>query len=104
MGTVSPGALRHIIAGVTYPLRLSAAGSSGGAAAAVAAGLVPIAHAKDGGGSIRIPASVNGVFGFKPSRGRTVTALVGQSDFGDMTSDGCVSRSVRDIARFLSGG
>src|SRR5690606_27574990 len=50
---------------------------------------------------IRIPASANGVFGFKPSRGRTVAAIVGQSDFGDITSDGCVSRSVRDTARFL---
>ena len=68
----------------------------------MAAGLVPIAHANDGGGSIRIPAAANGVFGFKPTRGRTVSAIVGRSDFGDITSDGCVSRSVRDTARLLS--
>lgn len=99
------GSTETLAEGITHnpwDLSRSAAGSSGGSAAAVAAGLVPIAHANDGGGSIRIPASVNGVFGFKPSRGRTVTALVGQSDFGEITSDGCVSRSVRDTARFLS--
>ncbi len=99
------GSTETLAEGITHnpwDLSRSATGSSGGSAAAVAAGLVPIAHANDGGGSIRIPASANGVFGFKPSRGRTVTALVGQSDFGDITSDGCVSRSVRDTARFLS--
>jgi amidase len=91
--------------GVTHnpwDLSRSAGGSSGGAAAAVAAGIVPLAHANDGGGSIRIPASVCGVFGFKPSRGRTVASGLGSSDFADMTSDGCVSRTVRDAARFIS--
>jgi amidase len=63
---------------------------------------VPLAHGNDGGGSIRIPASACGLFGFKPSRGRTVPASVGSSDFGDMTSDHCISRSVRDSALFLS--
>ncbi|HUQ03724.1 MAG TPA: amidase family protein [Kofleriaceae bacterium] len=99
------GSTETLAEGVTHnpwDLSRSAAGSSGGAAAAVAAGLVPIAHANDGGGSIRIPASVCGLFGFKPSRGRTVTSILGTSDFADMTSDGCVSRSVRDTARFLS--
>ncbi|HUS30457.1 MAG TPA: amidase family protein [Kofleriaceae bacterium] len=99
------GSTETLAEGITHnpwDLSRSATGSSGGSAAAVAAGLVPIAHANDGGGSIRIPASANGVFGFKPSRGRTVTAIVGRSDFGDITSDGCVSRSVRDTARFLS--
>ncbi|NVB77467.1 MAG: amidase [Kofleriaceae bacterium] len=99
------GSTETLAEGITHnpwDLSRSATGSSGGSAAAVAAGLVPLAHANDGGGSIRIPACANGVFGFKPSRGRTVTALVGQSDFGDMTSDGCVSRSVRDTARFLA--
>jgi amidase len=99
------GSTETLADGITHnpwDLSRSATGSSGGAAAAVAAGLVPIAHANDGGGSIRIPAAANGVFGFKPSRGRTVSAIVGQSDFADLTSDGCVSRSVRDAARFLS--
>jgi amidase len=99
------GSTETLAEGITHnpwDLSRSATGSSGGSAAAVAAGLVPVAHANDGGGSIRIPAAANGVFGFKPSRGRTVSAIVGRSDFADLTSDGCVSRSVRDTARFLA--
>ncbi|AKF08733.1 putative amidase [Sandaracinus amylolyticus] len=94
-----------LLEGVTHnpwDLSRSCGGSSGGSAAAVAAGLVPIAHANDGGGSIRTPASACGVLGFKPSRGRTVPASFGTSDFLDLTSDHCISRSVRDSALFLS--
>lgn len=85
-----------------WDLSRSAAGSSGGAAAAVAAGLVPVAHANDGGGSIRVPASACGVFGFKPSRGRTPSASFASNEFLAITSEHCISRSVRDSALWLS--
>src|SRR6202012_5375657 len=76
-------------------------GSSGGSAAAVGAGIVPIAHATDGGGSIRIPASNCGLVGLKVSRGRITQG----PDAGDSTSglsvDHCVTRTVRDCAAML---
>ncbi|MFC0399570.1 amidase [Paraburkholderia rhizosphaerae] len=74
-------------------------GSSGGAAAAVAAGIVPLAHASDGGGSIRIPASCCGLFGLKPSRGRQPP--FGEPMPGELSSALAVSRSVRDSALLL---
>ena len=78
----------------------NAGGSSGGAAAAIAAGLIPFAQGSDGGGSIRIPASACGIFGFKPSRGRVSAGPTG-SDVSGLAGDGPLARSVRDAATML---
>ena len=73
----------------------------GGSAALVAAGAVPIAHANDGGGSIRIPASVNGLVGLKPTRGRLAQDKMMRDMPIRIVSDGVVTRSVRDTAAFF---
>lgn len=81
----------------------SSGASSGGAAALVAAGVVPIAHANDGGGSIRIPAACCGLVGLMPTRGRMVDAESSRSLPVNIIGEGVVTRSVRDTAQFFAG-
>jgi amidase len=76
-------------------------GSSGGAASALAAGLSPAAHASDGGGSIRIPASCCGVVGLKPSRGRVPSGPLVSDVMNGGAVEGCVTRTVADTAAIL---
>ncbi|WP_341717245.1 amidase [Micromonospora sp. FIMYZ51] len=83
-----------------WNLAYTAGGSSGGAAAAVAAGLVPVAQGSDGGGSLRIPASLCGLIGFKPSRGVVSGGPLGFGAFGLPTS-GPIGRTVADVAALL---
>lgn len=84
-----------------WNLAYSPGGSSGGAAAAVAAGILPFANASDGGGSIRIPAAACGLFGMKPTRGRTPMGPDRGEGWAGMSISHVVSRSVRDSAAAL---
>ncbi|MFO0001653.1 MAG: amidase family protein, partial [bacterium] len=82
-----------------HDLSRTCGGSSGGAGAAVAAGIVSVAHASDGGGSIRIPASCNGLVGLKPSRGRVSLAPLG--DEAGFSVHFAVTHTVADTAAML---
>lgn len=81
-----------------WNLEFTSGGSSGGASAAVAGGLAPIAHASDGGGSIRVPSSVTGLVGLKPSRGRVPAEVRG---WEHSTTSGVITRTVADSAAAL---
>ena len=84
-----------------WNLEYTTCGSSAGTAAALAAGVLPLSHATDGGGSIRIPAGFNGNIGLKPSRG-VFSIAPGLSDIsGFVSTQGCQSRTVRDTAAFV---
>ncbi|MCX7174671.1 MAG: amidase family protein [Proteobacteria bacterium] len=98
---ISTESLLHGICHNPWNLDMSPGGSSGGSAAAVAAGIVPMAHANDGGGSIRIPAACCGLVGLKPSRGRvSFSPNAGEGNFG-FVQELVVSRSIRDTAAAL---
>ncbi len=94
--SVATGATRN-----PWNLEYNAGGSSGGSGAAIAAGMVPVAHATDGGGSIRVPAAFNGLFGLKPSRGRVSNGPALDEVWSGLAVQFALSRSVRDSAALL---
>ena len=98
------GQTETILQGITrnpWDLERMTGGASGGAAASVAAGIVPVAHASDGGGSIRIPASCCGLVGLNPSRGRISGGPDRQDPMFGLAREFVVSRTVRDTAAML---
>jgi Asp-tRNA(Asn)/Glu-tRNA(Gln) amidotransferase A subunit family amidase len=97
-------ATESLLWGVTrnpWNLERTSGGSSGGASAAVAAGILPAAHASDGGGSIRIPAACCGLFGLKPTRARVPMGPHAGEGWGGMSTAHALTRSVRDSAALL---
>lgn len=103
-GGIGPATEAAVYGGPTrnpWNLDHTPGGSSGGAGAAVAAGIVAIAHGSDGGGSVRIPASSCGLFGFKPTRARLPDGPYAGEGWAGMAIDGVLTRSVRDTAAVL---
>lgn len=103
-GGIGPATESAVYGGPTrnpWNLDHTSGGSSGGAGAAVAAGIVAFAHGSDGGGSVRIPASSCGLFGFKPTRARLPDGPFAGEGWAGMAIDGFLTRSVRDTAVML---
>lgn len=103
-GGIGPATEAAVYGGPTrnpWALDRTPGGSSGGAGAAVAAGIVPVAHGSDGGGSVRIPASSCGLFGLKPTRARLPDGPHAGEGWAGMAIDGFLTRSVRDTAALL---
>jgi amidase/6-aminohexanoate-cyclic-dimer hydrolase len=103
-GGIGPATEAAVYGGPTrnpWDLGRTPGGSSGGAGAAVAAGVVALAHGSDGGGSVRIPASSCGLFGMKPTRGRLPDGPYAGEGWAGMAIDGFLTRSVRDTAAML---
>jgi amidase len=98
------GTTESVLMGATrnpWNLEITTGGSSGGACAAVAAGILPLAHGSDGAGSIRMPASACGLVGLKPSRGRVTQGPESAERLSGMVQEFVVSRTVRDTAAML---